>query len=153
MLSLVRSNVENKIGFLKISNRICVALSRARMGLFIFGNAQCLIGSKLRLWEDVVNYLKKNDYFGDSLRFKCKSHKEITHVKTLADFQKIPAGGCKLPCPVRMECGHACELTCHYFKRTEDDPSGHNSTKCNKPCVRERDCIHPCTYTCYECKF
>ena len=30
ILSLVRSNPENQIGYLKISNRVCVALSRAR---------------------------------------------------------------------------------------------------------------------------
>jgi superfamily I DNA and/or RNA helicase len=30
LLSLVRSNTENNIGFLKTDNRICVALSRAR---------------------------------------------------------------------------------------------------------------------------
>ena len=42
LLSLVRSNKENKIGFLEISNRVCVALSRARLGMFLFGNAECL---------------------------------------------------------------------------------------------------------------
>ena len=30
LLSLVRSNEENRIGFLKTDNRICVALSRAK---------------------------------------------------------------------------------------------------------------------------
>lgn len=30
LLSLVRSNDENKIGFLRTDNRICVALSRAK---------------------------------------------------------------------------------------------------------------------------
>lgn len=30
LLSLVRSNEENKIGFLRTDNRICVALSRAK---------------------------------------------------------------------------------------------------------------------------
>lgn len=32
LLSLVRSNKNNSIGFLKVSNRVCVALSRARKG-------------------------------------------------------------------------------------------------------------------------
>jgi len=31
LLSLVRSNVESKIGFLNVENRVCVALSRARL--------------------------------------------------------------------------------------------------------------------------
>ena len=39
LLSLVRSNPDSQIGFLKISNRVCVALSRAKHGLYIFGNS------------------------------------------------------------------------------------------------------------------
>jgi hypothetical protein len=37
LLSLVRSNREAKIGFLSIENRVCVALSRAKMGFYIIG--------------------------------------------------------------------------------------------------------------------
>lgn len=33
LLSLVRNNKDNKIGFLGTENRICVALSRAREGI------------------------------------------------------------------------------------------------------------------------
>lgn len=35
LLSLVRSNEESNIGFLKTKNRVCVALSRAKIGKFI----------------------------------------------------------------------------------------------------------------------
>lgn len=43
LLSLVRSNnANNTIGFLKIHNRICVALSRARCAMFIVGNLNFL---------------------------------------------------------------------------------------------------------------
>jgi len=42
IISVVRSNRDNVIGFLKSANRINVALSRARNGLYIFGNADCL---------------------------------------------------------------------------------------------------------------
>ena len=38
ILSLVRSNPESKIGFLKIENHVCVSLSRAKEGLYIIGN-------------------------------------------------------------------------------------------------------------------
>lgn len=34
ILSIVRSNPEGKIGFLATNNRVCVALSRAREGIF-----------------------------------------------------------------------------------------------------------------------
>ena len=36
ILSLVRSNKQNNIGFLRIPNRICVALSRAKKGILLF---------------------------------------------------------------------------------------------------------------------
>lgn len=42
LLSLVRSNTENSIGFLKNENRVCVALSRARNGFYIMGNMEML---------------------------------------------------------------------------------------------------------------
>lgn len=42
LLSLVRNNKENSIGFLKIENRVCVALSRAKEGLYIMGNMELL---------------------------------------------------------------------------------------------------------------
>lgn len=42
ILSLVRSNSENKAGFTSTENRINVALSRARMGLYVFGNFKML---------------------------------------------------------------------------------------------------------------
>ena len=38
ILSLVRSNEEESVGFLKTDNRVCVALSRAKNGLYAFGN-------------------------------------------------------------------------------------------------------------------
>jgi superfamily I DNA and/or RNA helicase len=36
LLSLVRSNSEQRIGFLEVTNRVCVALSRARKGKLQF---------------------------------------------------------------------------------------------------------------------
>lgn len=38
LLSLVRSNENSRIGFLATRNRVCVALSRAKEGLYIIGN-------------------------------------------------------------------------------------------------------------------
>ena len=38
ILSLVRSNPNYNLGFVAIDNRICVALSRAKCGMFVFGN-------------------------------------------------------------------------------------------------------------------
>ena len=38
LISLVRSNKRWKIGYLSSVNRLCVAISRARCGLYLFGN-------------------------------------------------------------------------------------------------------------------
>lgn len=45
LLSLVRNNNENSIGFLKIENRVCVALSRAKEGMYIMGNMNLLVNN------------------------------------------------------------------------------------------------------------
>lgn len=42
LLSLVRNNNRGSIGFLSNTNRICVALSRAKQGFFIMGNMNLL---------------------------------------------------------------------------------------------------------------
>jgi len=62
LLSLVRSNIENNIGFLNIQNRICVALSRARNGLFIMGNMDNLIHSSI--WKDISRIIINQQLLG-----------------------------------------------------------------------------------------
>ena len=42
IVSLVRSNEEQNLGFVQIENRICVTLSRAKLGMYVFGNFECL---------------------------------------------------------------------------------------------------------------
>ncbi|KAL8672982.1 MAG: hypothetical protein Q9168_002576 [Polycauliona sp. 1 TL-2023] len=53
LLSLVRSNTTNSIGFLSVANRVCVALSRAQQGFYIFGDAS-LLSRQSRLWLKVI---------------------------------------------------------------------------------------------------
>ena len=48
LLSLVRSNREAKIGFLRTENRVCVALSRAKMGFYIIGMCICNVISPVK---------------------------------------------------------------------------------------------------------
>jgi len=104
ILSLVRSNPAGQIGFLKTSNRVCVALSRAKHGLYIFGNSTCLVGgkNKLELWVNVINYLKEKDYLGDNLPLKCQNHDDLAKIKTIEDFKLVPEGGCQKECNVRL---------------------------------------------------
>lgn len=68
LLSLVRSNAENKIGFLNIKNRVCVALSRAKKGLYIVGNMDCLTKSS-DLWVSIRKILEENKAIGENLLY------------------------------------------------------------------------------------
>ncbi|XP_031564674.1 uncharacterized protein LOC116300052 isoform X2 [Actinia tenebrosa] len=127
LLSLVRSNTTGSIGFLKESNRICVALSRARKGLYCIGNFALL--SKDRLWKEICEELKRKDALGDRIQLACANHGEITEVKKEEDFKKVISGGCGRPCDLRLACGHRCPDRCH-----GSDPEHKESKKCRKIC-------------------
>lgn len=56
ILSLVRSNEENKIGFLRTDNRICVALSRAKYKMVLYSLNSCqLINTDLDLQTRILH--------------------------------------------------------------------------------------------------
>lgn len=63
LLSLVRSNESGKVGFLKTENRICVALSRAKNGLYMMGNMENLNNS-CDLWKNIKQKLIDHDSYG-----------------------------------------------------------------------------------------
>ena len=56
ILSLVRNNDCKSVGFLRTSNRVCVALSRAKHGLFILGNIEMLSASGSLIWRHVQRF-------------------------------------------------------------------------------------------------
>jgi len=62
LLSMVHSNKENS-GFWKHENRICVALTRAKSGLYIIGNMNSLM-SQCDLWSNVKNSLQNQHALG-----------------------------------------------------------------------------------------
>ncbi|NXO35213.1 ZNFX1 protein, partial [Locustella ochotensis] len=144
LLSLVRSNEEERPGFLQIPNRICVALSRAKKGLYCIGNMRML--SKVPLWNKIIQTLRKNGQIGQSLELCCQNHPETkTQVSTGGDFNRVPEGGCIRPCEFRLSCGHVCTRACHPY-----DPE-HNDYRCLKPCQKVL-CAdgHRCPRSCYE---
>lgn len=63
LLSLVRSNCEAKIGFLKTENRVCVALSRAKKALYIVGNMDNMSQSS-SMWAEIRATLEKQNAIG-----------------------------------------------------------------------------------------
>jgi helicase required for RNAi-mediated heterochromatin assembly 1 len=81
ILSLVR-NGRHGIGFLSIANRVCVALSRARRGFYMFGNAGMLATDEL--WDQVLSILRSRSpepQVGHRLPLTCVKHKNRIYVK------------------------------------------------------------------------
>ncbi|KAH7139766.1 hypothetical protein B0J13DRAFT_638737 [Dactylonectria estremocensis] len=66
IISLVRSNPQNKCGFLRTSNRINVLLSRAQHGITV------------PMWQDIIRMLAANDNFGTSLELQCPRHPDFS---------------------------------------------------------------------------
>lgn len=69
VLSLVRSNTHGNIGFLSDQNRICVAMSRARYGLYIIGNMK-ILAQKSSTWRDIHNKLNLQNAIGGEFPYK-----------------------------------------------------------------------------------
>ena len=144
LLSLVRSNIENNIGFLKTENRINVALSRARNGLFVIGNFASF--EKVSdIWASIVSLLRKENHIGPSLPLFCRNHTDTKlAAKAAEDFQNTPEGGCNEDCDTRLDCGHVCRLKCHVYD------TDHKQYKCQVPCKRMCKNNHKCSKRCFE---
>ncbi|XP_071151208.1 LOW QUALITY PROTEIN: NFX1-type zinc finger-containing protein 1-like [Mytilus edulis] len=150
LLSLVRSNMENEIGYLSEANRVCVALSRAKKGLYVVGNFE-LLKLKSPLWKNIVNDAEKEKCFGTELQLTCQNHKNTTYVSKPDDFDKVSDGGCEKPCKIKRQCGHICLRKCHV-----DDPDheGICPNQCHRQvCEMGHRCIKPCHYpnSCEKC--
>lgn len=144
ILSLVRSNDAGNIGFLDISNRVCVALSRAKLGFYLFGNANLLAGSN-ELWRSVITTMR-----GDPVRLwhqlpvRCQTHGHTILMQYPEDWHGN-AGGCNQDCGVQLPCGHMCPLKCH--------PYSHEKVVCHLACTKKLICGHQCPNKCSESCF
>ncbi|KAL8898231.1 MAG: hypothetical protein Q9192_002187 [Flavoplaca navasiana] len=92
LLSLVRSNLNRQIGFLSVTNRVCVALSRAQQGFYIFGDAG-LLSRQSRLWYKLVKAMSENPRrVGLVLPLTCQNHQSVTYAKALVVARKLAVG-------------------------------------------------------------
>ena len=140
LLSLVRSS---KIGFLKESNRICVALSRARQGFYCIGNFT-LLKTQCMLWKEICDDLQTKNAIGQALTLVCKRHNNVNEVQNSSDIQKFPLGGCDKLCGVRLDCGHACDRICH------PTDEFHEPGRCRKVCWKSCPNEHLCRRLCHH---
>ena len=143
ILSLVRSNSVNKIGFLKTENRICVALSRAKKGFYIIGDFGHLAAHS-ELWQKITAHAKDNGHFSSGVSLYCQNHPQDDgfDATSTADFSKSPEGGCQKMCTFRLQCGHVCRRHCHILD------SSHELYKCQEQCTKVCEREHPCTTKC-----
>ncbi|CAG2103363.1 unnamed protein product [Medioppia subpectinata] len=143
LLSFVRSNDQNEIGFLRTVNRVNVALSRAKRGLYCVGNFDHFIKSS-DLWSQLMIYVSKADAIGRSLQLCCPNHPngDDICVETVADFdRKSPFGGCTQSYAHDLPCGHACpQHVCHV---------SHQFIRCQIHCKQPLKCGHICPNKCH----
>ncbi|KAJ4436029.1 hypothetical protein ANN_18655 [Periplaneta americana] len=156
LLSLVRSNTEAKIGFLKVENRVCVALSRAKKGLYIMGNMENLTRSS-KIWPKIKETLQKQDGYGLYLTLRCQIHpSQFTKYKCMNPCTKRRKNcnenhTCKnlcheecLECKASVlrklpKCGHEVRMQCSADVGTHP---------CDRDCTSTLSCGHPCPNKC-----
>jgi hypothetical protein len=82
-----------------IDHRVPVALSRAREGLFIFGNAANL-SSRSRMWHHIIEELETNEALGPGLPIACHLHPEtLEYVSVPGQLPQIAPDGVYEPLP------------------------------------------------------
>jgi len=149
---MVRSNTSQNIGFLENRNRLVVALSRARRGLYIFGNAVTLKGSETTkeklgrdpLWGPILQFIVKKGklHLDGGLPVTCMNHGTTTVIFEADDWTRY-SGGCSEPCgEILPACGHVCANRCH--------PVDHDQINCLEACLKVLPCGHGCSRTCGE---
>ncbi|VDO24554.1 unnamed protein product [Onchocerca flexuosa] len=171
ILSLVRSQPSDNIGFLKVSNRVCVALSRSKLGLYVIGNMHFLRSNSL-FWNRLYIALADANCIGDGFPAFCIKH-NVTQVIGIGNTQlirfkkfiflkiihsadefltKTPEGGCYYPCDFIRPCGHICSQPCH---RTDQEHNRACIHSCPKTCstIFRHPCTKLCGESCGACQF
>ncbi|KAI9182941.1 hypothetical protein H9P43_003857 [Blastocladiella emersonii ATCC 22665] len=151
VISLVRSSLANGsdrgIGFLSVANRVNVMLSRAKLGMYLVGNA-ALLEAKSDLWATLFGVMREQDLIGPAFEIGCQNHPETRHlIDDPAGFrQHAPEGGCTIPCEATLKCGHNCRRLCH------GDDRDHAAAVCRVPVARVAlpGCGHAYAPVCFE---
>ena len=160
IVSLVRSNTDRTIGFLKEPERVNVMLSRARHGQIVIGNKTTMESARGKLdplsggplWTEIC----KNMRVERGVPVKCQTHGRTAVLSAPEDFDSnCPDGGCAEMCSMKLACGHSCTKRCHIIgscvAKCEEIvaakcPEGHELQKhCGGPTPK---CKHQVKATC-----
>ncbi|VTT74517.1 unnamed protein product [Fusarium fujikuroi] len=146
LLSLVRTLGP---GFIGNANRTNVGTSRARCGLYVFGNSQTLVRDETSeaysTWRKVIDVFERRQSIDNYLPVTCRNHGIRTNIKNASGWKYIPGGGCDKSCESTCAKGHPCKLACHKFD--------HSEVKCLEKCEEVLKCGHSCESRCWQpCK-
>lgn len=147
LVSLVRSNTGGQLGFLKARQRLVVAASRARNGVYFFGNRATLSHSPH--WKQLLGTMEERGCVGRAFPLTCPRHPPTAGSEASTPPMKGYHDVVRLRCTevcgtARSTCDHKCPAHCH----SGDHPA------CDQPCRRKLKCGHPCPLTCSEsCAF
>ncbi|CAD8066847.1 unnamed protein product [Paramecium sonneborni] len=149
IISLVRNNKKNILGYISIENRINVALSRARIGLYVFGNFDFIqkashLGST---WQKMILLAQTKNCLNDYINTKCIPHGNCQTIRQPEDWTKIKPNLCDKKClKLFQNCNHLCNKNCHIS-------DCHPAETCPFQCDRIIDCGHKCKLLCKDkCK-
>lgn len=159
VISLVRSNPRGNIGFMKEEQRVNVLMSRAKIGLYIVGNAATLRQSRQgrHIWSPILDTLANRNQLLKGLPTTCQLHPDDPPIVLTCkqDFrEQRPNGGCSRPCNYRMACGHACRMACHPFDREHTEAQRQCLERCMRVppgCPMDHPCPKLCKDECGPC--
>ncbi|XP_046848921.1 NFX1-type zinc finger-containing protein 1-like [Xenia sp. Carnegie-2017] len=118
IISLVRSNDKNKIGFLNKMNRRCVAQSRAKCGMYFVGNADTLRDAKNSCWSSFITSLEEQGCVWEKIPLQCFKHSSSKFFAKDGDSIRALIANPSLLCQQRCSeyyphCDqHSCKLSC-----------------------------------------
>ncbi|KAL9958948.1 hypothetical protein ACROYT_G036026 [Oculina patagonica] len=161
LLSLVRSNKDEKVGFISVVNRACVALSRAKKGFYCIGNF-ALLSKHSDIWSKIVGDLEASGSIGNALPLVCQTHRVEMRAETAEDFSKkapegAASGHVREPCikhclelvDKALPCGHIAEVKCSAdLQEVECKERCDEILSCGHRC--QAYCRRPCTTECQE---
>lgn len=150
LLSLVRSNDHGIVGFAGNPNRVNVALSRAKQGLYMFGNRQLLENYGGDLWRDVFEILDDQGDWGTRISDHFTPH-DAPEVRIGSQLFLV----CDCGVPTHEADIEACHRNC--AKSHEPNTTAVSNALdfaelhggCTLKCVEVLNCGHQCPLPCH----